>query len=52
MAEQIRLSAEQIRAIEAVLNSGSRAELIPVRGGVRIFRQRRDEVKIPSSENR
>lgn len=41
-----KLTESQIEAIEAVLNGGNRVELIPVKEGVRIIRQRREEVKV------
>lgn len=41
-----RLTESQIEAIEAVINSGNRVEIIPIKDGVRIIRQRRDEVKV------
>lgn len=43
---RLRLTQEQIRAIETVLNSGCRAELIPIKDNIRIIRERRDEIKV------
>lgn len=43
---ELRLTDSQIEAIERVINSGNRVEIIPVRDGVKIVRQRRDEVKV------
>lgn len=38
------LTPKQIEAIEAVLRKGDRAELIPVKDGVKIIHIRREEV--------
>ena len=47
MAErELRLTDSQIEAIERTINGGHRVEIIPVKDGVKIFRQRRDEVKV------
>ena len=47
MAEKFvyRLSEAQIRAIEATLAKGDRAEVVPVKDGIKILRARREEVK-------
>lgn len=49
MAEQMpetqRLTAAQIKALEAALAKGDRVEIIPQRDGVKILRVRRDEIK-------
>ena len=39
------MTAAQIKAIEAVLASGDRVELIPVKDGVKIIHIRRREIK-------
>ena len=39
------LSAENIKAINAVLAKDLRVELIPTKDGVRVIQVRRDEVK-------
>ena len=39
------LTADNIRAIEAVLSRGERVELIPTRDSVRVIRVRREEAK-------
>lgn len=39
------LTPKQIEAIKAVLRKGDRAELIPVKGGVKIIHIRREEVR-------
>ena len=39
------LTPKQIEAIEAVLRKGDRAELIPVKDGVKIIHIRREEVR-------
>jgi len=46
MKDQIRkLTPEQIKAIEDTVNRGDRAEVVPVRDGLKILRARREEVK-------
>lgn len=40
-----KLTAEQIAAIERVVNRGDRAEVVPVKDGVKILRAKREEVK-------
>lgn len=46
MAEPtVKLTPEQIRAIEDTVSRGVRVEVIPVRDGVKLMRQRRDEIK-------
>lgn len=42
----IKLTDSQIEAIETVLNGGNRVEVIPLKDGVKIVRQRREEVKV------
>lgn len=39
------LTPKQIEAIETVLRKGDRAELIPVKDGVKIIHIKREEVK-------
>lgn len=39
------LTEEQIRNAERVLHKGDRVELIPVKGGVKVLRVRREEIK-------
>lgn len=36
-----------VKAVESVLAKGDRVELIPVKGGVKVVRVRREEVKPP-----
>ena len=45
--EAKRLTREQLQKAEAVLAQGNRVELIPVKGGVKLLRVRREEVKTP-----
>ena len=40
-----KLTADNIRAIEAVLSRGDRVELIPTRDSVRVICVRREEAK-------
>lgn len=38
------MDEKTVRAAEAILAKGDRVELIPVKGGVRVVRVRRDEI--------
>lgn len=40
-----QLDTQSIRAIESVLSKGDRAEVVPVKDGVRVLRVKREEVK-------
>ena len=43
----IKLTAEDIRAIESVLSNDDRVELVPVRdGGVKVLHIKRETVKV------
>lgn len=44
------LTPEKIKAIEAVLASGERVEIVPVKDGVRIYVIKRREIKEPVSK--
>lgn len=46
MAELVKLTPEQIRAIEETVSRGVRVEVIPVREGVKLMRQRREEIRV------
>ena len=46
MAELVKLTPEQIRAIEESVSRGVRVEVIPVREGVKLMRQRREEIRV------
>jgi len=46
MAELVKLTQEQIRAIEETVSRGVRVEVIPVREGVKLMRQRREEIRV------
>lgn len=47
MDKQIyKLTKEQIEAIEMTVAKGDRAEVVPVKNGLKILRARREEVKI------
>lgn len=39
------MTADVIRAIEAILSKGDRAEVIPTKDGVKVVRIRREPVK-------
>lgn len=41
----MRLTDEQIKAIEQILSKDQRVELIPIKDGVRVFEIRRKEIK-------
>lgn len=41
----MNLTPNEIRAAESILSRGDRAELIPVKDGVKVMRVRREEVK-------
>lgn len=43
--EKYKLAAHHIAAVESVLAKGDRAELIPVKDGVKVVRVRREEVR-------
>lgn len=43
--ERCEMDEKTIKAIESVLAKGDRAELIPVKDGVRVIRIQRKEVK-------
>lgn len=43
--EHRRLTPEQVKVIEEIVNRGDRAEVVPVKDGLKILRTRRDEVK-------
>lgn len=40
-----QIDAQTIKAIESVLSKGDRAEVVPVKDGVKVLRVRREEVK-------
>lgn len=47
MSNQIyKLTPEQIKAIEMTVAKGDRAEVVPVKGGLKILRATREEIKI------
>lgn len=46
----MNLNLSEIKAVESILSKGERAELIPVKDGVKIIRVRREEVR--TKENR
>lgn len=41
-----KLTPEQIKKIEEVINKGDRVEIIPVKDGVRIVQETRKEIEI------
>lgn len=43
--EYIKVDPATINAIESVLAKGDRAEVVPVKDGVKVLRVRREEVK-------
>lgn len=46
----MNLKPDEIRAAESILSRGDRAELIPIKSGVKVMRVRREEVR--TKENR
>ena len=44
MTESVKLTAAQIAAIERTLTAGDRVELVPVKGGAKVFQLRRKEI--------
>lgn len=40
-----KLTQEQVKLIERVVNKGDRAEVVPVKDGLKILRTRREVVK-------
>lgn len=45
MDKPVKLSQSEIAAIERTLAKGERVEIIPVKGGVKVVRVKREEVK-------
>lgn len=45
MDKPVKLNQSEISAIERTLAKGERVELIPVKGGVKVVRVKREEVK-------
>ena len=45
MGKEYRLSPEQVEKIKEVLEKGDRIELIPVKDGIKIIRESRNEIK-------
>ena len=45
MTESVKLTAAQIAAIERTLTAGDRVELVPVKGGAKVFQLHRKEIK-------
>lgn len=43
--EHIKVDTATIKAIESVLARGDRAEVVPVKDGVKVLRVRREEVR-------
>ena len=43
----IKLTETEIRAIEAVINEDRRAEVIPTKDGVKVFKLSREQVNKP-----
>lgn len=46
-----KLSADDIKAIESVINKDDRAEVVPVKDGVKVLRVKREAVNIGQSKN-
>ncbi len=41
------MDEKTVKAAESILAKGDRVELIPIKGGVKVVRVRREEVKLP-----
>lgn len=44
MLKPVKLTTEQIKAIEETLTLGNRAELVPVKDGAKVFQVKRKEI--------
>lgn len=49
--QECNLTQEAVKAIESVLSKGDRAEVVPVKDGVRIIHVKRSEVKTQNEAN-
>lgn len=45
MKQEYKLTPEQVKAIELVVNKGDRVEIIPVRDGLKIMKVRRETIQ-------
>lgn len=50
--QTIKLTPEQITAIEHTLSAGDRVELVPVKDGAKVFQVRRKEIHGDTAERR
>lgn len=52
MSEKIehKLTKEQIAIIERIVNSGQRAEIIPVKDGVKVVRVKRETIGVTAEK--
>lgn len=46
------MDEKTIKAAESILSKGDRVELIPVKGGVKVVRVRREEVNLPGRKTK
>ena len=49
--ETIKLTPEQITAIERTLTAGDRVELVPVKDGAKVYQVRRKELNKENTES-
>ena len=52
MKQNITLDETAIKTVECILNDGDRAEVMPAKDGIKIFRMRREFVKTDRKEER
>ena len=52
MIKPVKLTPEQIAAIEETLTFGNRVELVPVKDGAKVFQVRRKEIQGDTAERR
>ena len=50
--QTVKLTPEQITAIERTLTAGDRVELVPVKDGAKVFQMRRKEIQGDTAERR
>lgn len=50
--QEHNLTQENIKAIESVLSKGERAEVVPVKDGVKVLRVKREAVNFENSKTR
>lgn len=51
MKPNITLDKATVKAVECIVNKGDRAEIVPVKDGVKVLRVRREAVKTGHKED-